>query len=198
VVTGTDAQRQVSVLWDLCRDGAAGSCSFAGDDAEPQDLYAATQVVGQPILNCGSSPISDTYSFAHTAYSRSSVGVTLGVSAKVNAIIALVQAGWTGSWSYTWGASHTFEQDIAIKQVLPNHVAYVELSVPVKRAYGTFTARVNNTTWTLEHVSFDTPDPGRAGRSPVAVQNRPATTLQLQACDRKTGTVKLSRKDVAR
>jgi hypothetical protein len=77
---------------------------------------------------------------------------------------------------------------LTIPDVLPRHVAYLQQSVAVKRAYGTFTAHVNNTTWVLEHASFDSPDPDRT--PPAAVQNRPATSSELAVCDKRPTAAK--------
>jgi hypothetical protein len=183
-VPEADTKTQLQVLWDLCRDGGAGRCSFEPDDDEahkPSDTFLPARVVGQPILNCGDAPLADKYSFKETAYSTSSVGVEAGVTLKLDAIFATVKAKFSASYGYTWGESHTFAQTLTIPDVLPRHVAYLQQSVAVKRAYGTFTALVNNTTWVLEHASFDSPDPDRT--PPAAVQNRPATSSELAVCD---------------
>jgi hypothetical protein len=185
-VPEADTKTQLRVLWDLCRNGGAGRCSFEPDDDEahkPADTFAPARVVGQPILNCGDAPLSDKYSFKETAYSTSSVGVEAGVTLKLDAVFATVKAKFSASYGYTWGDSHTFAQTLTIPDVLPRHVAFLEQTVAVKRAYGTFTAHVNNTTWVLEHASFDAPDPDRT--PPAAVQNRLATSSELAVCDKR-------------
>jgi hypothetical protein len=195
-VPATDAQRQFRVLWDLCRDGGPTHCSFAADPGTPIPTFAPTTVMGQPILNCGDRSIKDNYSVNHTAYSSSSVGVEIGVSLEVEEIAATVKAQLTGSEKYKWGYSKTFKQAYNVP-VLPHHIAYVALTMPILREYGTFTAQINNTTWILPHVSFDTPDPDRAGARPDQIQNRPATSSELAACDKTNGTMKVPATEVA-
>jgi hypothetical protein len=182
-VPASDTKRQLRVLWDLCRDGGAGHCSFERDAGDAVDALLPARVVGQPIINCGDASLSDKYSFKETAYSTSSVGIEAGVTLKMDAVFATVKAKLTASYGYTWGDSHTFTQTVTIPEVLPRHVTYLQQTVAVKRAYGTFTAHVNNTTWVLEHASFDAPAPDRT--PPAVIQNRPATARELGVCDKR-------------
>jgi hypothetical protein len=189
-VPATDAQRQFRVLWDLCQDGGPTHCSFEADAADPISTYAPATVIGQPILNCGDKPITVNYIEDHTAYSSTSIGITVGVSVKVTDVFNTVEGKLSATAGHTWGFSQTFKETRRIP-VLPRHIAYVSLTLPITRQYGTFTAEINNTTWTLPNVSFDTPDPGHPGARPDVIRNEPATSGQLAACDTSTGTLKV-------
>jgi hypothetical protein len=191
-VTGDDAQKQMNLLTDLCKDKSIGQCSFESRDAEPVAGYAPTQVVGQPVLNCGDTPVDDSYAWTETQESSNSLGTKFGGSIEWNAIVAKITFSLTYSASYEWGHSKTFEQDVDISDVPAGHIAYMTLTAPVTRQYGTFVAQVNNTTWTLKDVLFESPTRQPSGvPTPSKIEDRPASDKEMEACKGTTGLVRL-------
>lgn len=196
-ISGSSAQRQMNILSDLCKDGSAGQCSFASNDANAVDTYLPGRVIGQPILNCGVTAARDRYSFAETVDSRNSIGTTLTGSVTLRDLVDSIKVSFKLTYDYAWGHSKTFTQTLDIPEIPPKSIAYMDLTVPIQRQYGTFQAQMNNTTWILKDVSFDAPNRHPQGLpTPSKIENRPATADELETCKGQTGVIRLRPSDV--
>lgn len=189
-IAAEDTQTQLRIVWDLCRSGER-TCVLTWEETEPLKTFGPSQVVGQPILNCGDAPVNGTYAFSETAFSTSTIGGELGVSVKADFLVAMIKASISIGYTHEWGHSQEFTQKLDIKELPARHVAWVELSVPIKRSYATINAQANNTSWILEHARFDAPDPDPNRVPALAVQSRPATSSELAACDKRAKVVRL-------
>jgi hypothetical protein len=197
-ISGSEAQKQMSILTELCRDGGAGQCSFEARDAEPVNVYAPSRVVGQPILNCGDSPIVESYSFDEEVKSTNSLGMSYAGSVTWGIFEEdYVRLSFKFAYDYAWGHSKTFSQSVGIPAVPAKHLAYMDLTAPIQRQFGTFKAQVNNTLWTLENVSFDAPAKQPEGLpTPSKVEVRPATRAELKSCEGTNAIVRLRPENV--
>jgi hypothetical protein len=197
-ISGTEAQKQLSILSESCRAGGAGQCSFESRDAEPVNAYAPTRVVGQPILNCGDTPVEESYSFDEVVKSTNSLGVSEEGSVTWGIFQAdYVRLSFKFNYDYAWGHSKTFSQSVDIPAVPAKHLAYMNLTAPIQRQFGTFKAQVNNTLWTLQDVSFDAPAKQPQGLPvPSKIEVRPATKAELKTCDGTNAVVRLRPENV--
>ena len=143
--------------------GALGLCGAEGTTCtflptgQVETNSAPHQVSSIPkIVNDSTAPITKELSIDETATAldnisandpiKKSIMTTVGTSVK--------------SVGMTWTDSREFADSKTVT-VAPNHAGWVESELSILRTTGDFIIRNGDTTWILEGMSFDSPDPHR-------------------------------------
>ena len=87
---------------------------------------------------------------------------SVDISATVGGSIAgIVDASVTGSYGHTWSTGHSFTTGV-VNTVPAGYYGEITAIAPMIRDTGDFTITMGNTTWNLDGVYFDTPNPDGA------------------------------------
>ncbi|MBS1674034.1 MAG: hypothetical protein JSS74_08735, partial [Actinobacteria bacterium] len=150
-VPKADAQKQAELLNQTCASGLA-VCTF-----EPTSKTTASPqlrlVAGGP--NNTSTPATGSLTIKTVATSTSSVETTGSAKLTINGIL---EAGLSEKYGKSWTSTRE------VTRTEPYTVgAYMDLSmyskVVMERVTGNFTVRLGKTTWNLDGVYFDVPNP---------------------------------------
>lgn len=159
-VPPSQRQEQSEALRELCTENAQTQCDFEAIDRK--EAWAPTVLVGEPVVNCDDDDEKGVeYSAEHTTGVTNSVEASLEYSFTTNFIFEKAKVAVKGKYGREWIDEKKFGTKVEMK-LKPGHIAYMRLTAPVIRYIGTFVMSVGNTTWRLEGVYFDTPDPRAA------------------------------------
>jgi hypothetical protein len=156
-VPASRRQEQAQALLELCKEDRKATCTF--DAVDQKEAWAPTVLVGEPVVNCDEDDEKDVeYRAEHTTGVTNSIETSLEYSFTTNFIIEKAKVAVKAKYGHEWTDEKKFETSVGMK-LKPGHIAYMRLTAPVIRYFGTFTMEVGNTTWKLDDVYFDTPDP---------------------------------------
>ncbi len=159
-VPASQRQQQADALRELCKEDTKAECAFEALDRK--EAWAPTVLVGEPVVNCDEKDEKDVrYTAEHTTGVTNSIEASLEYSFTTNFIFEKAKVAVKAKYGREWTDEKKFGTEVGMK-LKPGHIAYMRLTAPVIRYFGTFTMNVGNTTWKLEGVSFDTPDPRAA------------------------------------
>ncbi|WP_328349561.1 Ig-like domain-containing protein [Mycobacterium sp. NBC_00419] len=144
-------QKQAQILNSLCSNGSA-KCSFSPKTFEQTQTKPRVVATAE---NKGSTTITST--FTRTETSETTTSLTLSLSAKAT-ILQLVELGISRESTQSWTESTQYQFSIQ-QPIEPNSVGILEARDPIKRVTGDFVATIGNTTYRLNDVTFETPDP---------------------------------------
>lgn len=169
ITVGADnAQRQADVLNALCNNGAA-KCSFSPLTFEQT---STDWRVAATAINNGTTTITQTLSRTGTVSTSTSLALSQNAKVTIFKTVEVgVQRESTQSWTESTSWTYTYEQPVP-----PNNTGVIEVSDPIKRVTGNFVATIGNTTYRLDNVAFDTPDPDTTRKDGGAPQYRSYTT----------------------
>lgn len=154
---GGQGQRQADVLNQLSQlvDGAV--MSTFKDTAFDDKAWSPKAVVGQTVSNHTTSEL--VTSFTATQQVQTAYNIKVGLEAKAK-LFNIVESALKIEFGVTLTNSQTFSQAVTVK-AQPGQTVALIAQYPVLRVTGDYTAIVGNTTYILNGVSFDSPDPSR-------------------------------------
>lgn len=153
-VIGPDqAQTQARIIEALCKDGGKASCDFK-PESETRAL-SEPRNVASPIINRGVNPIKRTLKLIDVVSQTDSLNIT--AKASFSNLTKTINAEISTAYGHTWTNTKTFEEDIEVTTP-PGYTTTITARQPVFRVTGTFTVVVDDTTFTLTGVQFDSPD----------------------------------------
>lgn len=156
-IPASDPDAQSEVLQNVCTNSQA-SCSFTvyGKESTFGDDHPPTQF--SPVANWTPLGQSTDYTVGDTTTVEASYSVSDKVEAK---LLDAVKASVSATYGQTLTQTHTYTYHQTLP--MPSHTtATLIASSPVIRYTGTFTVALNNTTWVLQGVTVDDPDPTRS------------------------------------
>lgn len=159
----------VDVFRNLCDTGAA-TCEFTA--ASEQLMMGTAKQIGSRLAN----PTDVQQSKSVQVSDAESASDSLGGSVSLKVPIAPVEVTVQATYNHTWTKTHTFAETTTVN-VPAKHWGWIEQRTPFFRHTGTFVVRVSNTTWVIENVSIDSPDPTRA--ADMWVRTAPMTPDEL-------------------
>ncbi len=162
-IPATAAEAQGAVLTDVCTKevkAVGGTCAF-----DPRKLESTTvpnEPVSEPVINCTHKEIEVTEKAEHKVGTTNSVEVGSEFEIQTGLAENHVKLAVETKYGHEWIDEHKFEKEIPVP-IEPGHKGWVEHAAPVIRVTGNFTMTIGNTTFTLNGVYFDHPDPSRQG-----------------------------------
>jgi hypothetical protein len=188
-IPATDAPAQATVLAQVCTKEPAATCEF-NPTKTPEKTTQPREPISDPVINCSATqPVKVTEKTQHKVGTTNSVEVGEEFSVEVGLEAVLkVKSSVFAKYGHTWLDEYTFTKGIDA-DVEPREKLWVEHAAPVVRYTGDFTLTIGNTTFTLEGVYFDEPDPGRTGS--FYVKREPVTPAELENCRHHEGLVRL-------
>lgn len=144
-------QKQAQILNSLCANGSA-KCSFSPKTFE--QTQSSPRVVATTV-NKGSTTITSTLTRSETVETTTSLALSLSAKAT---ILQVVELGITRESTQSWTESTQYQYSVQ-QPIDPNSRGILEVQDPVKRVTGDFVATIGNTTYRLNGVTFETPDP---------------------------------------
>jgi hypothetical protein len=156
-LNGGQGQRQADVLNQLGElgDGVV-SCTFK-DTAFDDNAWTPKAVLGAPVSNDTTSELVTSFTATHQVQTAFNIKVGLEAKAK---LLNIVETALKTEFGVTFTDSQTFSQAVTLK-AQPGQTVALIVQYPVLRVTGDYTAIVGNTTYILNGVSFDSPDPSR-------------------------------------
>jgi hypothetical protein len=152
-IPARQGEAQATVLKQLCGDDSQASCTFAPTGETHVD--SPQHQVGDALINNTDEEQETTINASDTVGSSDSVSVSLSAE---TTLFETVTVAIETSYNHTWTDSKTFSQSVDVH--CPAHNRCVILATqPMLRDAGDFTVTLDNTTWHLRDVYFDTPDP---------------------------------------
>lgn len=149
-------QAQAKILEQYCQLGNA-TCEFTPKKHE--NVLGPRRVVGNMVYNNMPDSQNTTITVSDTVGSTDSLQIAASV--KVS-IMKIVEATVSTTYGHTWTNSHTFTQAEQLS-IRPYYKAWLEAAEPMNRYTGDFVVTMGNTTWNLQDVFFDSPNPNGAG-----------------------------------
>lgn len=154
-ITGDQAQAQAATLRQFCVQNTAAGCSF---QVTGQTAVDGPEHVLVTETNNGSQPALLMASKGDDVSSSDSVGVDATVGGGVPGI---VDASVKLSYGHIWSQGHQFTTGVQ-NTVPAGYYGEITGIAPMLRDTGNFTITLGNTTWNLDGVYFDTPNPDGA------------------------------------
>ena len=168
-VPATDPIGQAQVLQNLCNGNANASCSFKAT-SPPVPTLGLKHLVGAAVRNpTDLAGVSTTITVSDAQSVANSIGVSVRASAKV---FELVSVELTGTYQTTVTNTHTFTQAVTVP-IPPHSESQILAEQPVISVTGDFTIVMGNTTFTVQGVTFEYPDPD--GQSVYTIASTPIT-----------------------
>lgn len=158
-------QIQAATLKQLCTDNNTATCTFS--PTKEEHIRTSEHQVGGSVSNEDGPNDSTT-----TVLSSDAVDVTDSYEAGLTVggkILGLVDVEVSAKYGHATTHSHTFQQEVTL-DVPKGYVGWITDRAPVIRDTGNFTVTLGNTTWNLQGVYFDSPDPD--GNGAFAVHNK--------------------------
>jgi len=154
-ITGDRAQAQAATLKQFCAQSTAATCAFSPTSETAVDGPSHVLVTE---TNNGTEPaqLSATKGDDVSATDSVDISATVGGS-----IAGIVDASVTGSYGHTWSTGHSFTTGV-VNTVPAGYYGEITAIAPMIRDTGDFTITMGNTTWNLQGVYFDTPNPDGA------------------------------------
>lgn len=149
---GDQAQQQAAVLNQLCNTGADATCSFKATGET--HVAGPSHVLAYEYNNSddtGTLEVDKTDDVTST--DSVNISATLGTN-----IAGMVDASVTASYGHSWSVGHGFAAKTS-DPVDPHTYGEIDGIAPMIRDTGDFTLTMGNTTYHLNGVYFDTPDP---------------------------------------
>ncbi|WP_142389959.1 hypothetical protein [Mycobacterium sp. shizuoka-1] len=152
-IIGPDqAATQARIIEALCKDGGKGRCDFT---PETQTIgLSAPKNVASPIINRGLNPIKRTLKLIDVLSQTDSLNIT--AKGSFSNLTKTINLEISTAYGHTWTATKTFEEDIEVTTP-PGYTTTITARQPVYRVTGTLTVVVDDTTFTLTGVQFDSP-----------------------------------------
>ncbi len=154
-ISGDQAQAQADTLHQFCVQHTAASCSFATTGETPVD---GPEHVLVSETNNGSLPALLMATKGDDVSSSDSVGVDATVG---GGIPGIVDDSIKFSYGHIWSQGHQFTTGVN-NSVPAGYYGEITGIAPMIRDTGNFTVTLGNTTWNLDGVYFDTPNPDGA------------------------------------
>lgn len=172
-VIGPDQpQTQARIIEALCKDGGKAKCDFT-PESETKAL-SEPRSVAYAITNRGVNPIKRTVKLIDVVSQTDSLNIT--AKASFSNLTKTINAEISTAYGHTWTNTKTFEEDIEVTTP-PGYTTTFTARQPVFRVTGTFTVVVDDTTFTLTGVQFDSPDTKAAfGTYEITDTPNPPTT----------------------
>jgi hypothetical protein len=156
-VSDGDKQAQADILRQLCNEGSSAKCTFT--PVRRIKTLTQSHIIGKPVNNCNEESDGETrITDEDKVEASNSVGVAIGAETKFEAFGLEVKASIEFKYGHEWKTEHGFKQDVPLK-IPPASVGWVAGTQPIVRDTGDFTLELGNTTWHLQDVSFESPDP---------------------------------------
>jgi hypothetical protein len=153
-IIGPDqAGTQARIIEALCKDGGKASCDFT-PESQTKGL-SAPRNVASPIINRGVNPIKRTLKLIDVVSQTDSLNIT--AKASFSNLTKTINAEISTAYGHTWTNTKTFEEDIEVTTP-PGYTTTITARQPVFQVTGTFTVVLDDTTFTLTGVEFDSPD----------------------------------------
>jgi hypothetical protein len=181
-------QAQAEALRNFCDETNTATCAFTA--SSEQQVDSPTHQVGNALINNTDEQQETTVTVADTVGSTDSVEVGLKVGGK---LAELLDVEISAKYAHEWTQEHTFSQDVRV--FCPaHHKCWINAVAPMYRDTGNFTVTLGNTTWNLQGVYFDSPDPTRGGAYSVeeCLVGDPGCTMQADTLSDWPPTVSTS------
>lgn len=181
---GSQAQQQAATLQQLCNTpGADATCTFAVDPAKEQHIAGPAHPLAYQYNNSDETTTLEVDKTDDVS-STDSVGVEASLGTN---IAGIVDASIKASYGHTWSVGHGFAAK-STDPVPPHSYGEIDGIAPMIRDTGNFTITMGNTTYHLNDVYFDSPDPSGAegfeyhthALSPGQVDSLPKSAVTTQ------------------
>lgn len=163
---GSQAQQQATVLNQLCTaPGADATCKFTPTNE--------TKVVGDPhqVGDAFKNPTPLKVDYLLERDDTVGVTDTLGVTVTAGTkLFDSVNTSISATYQHQWTVSHLDKESVTV-HVDPQYKVWLENAPAMIRDTGNFTVTMGNTTYQLNDVHFDSPDPDGNGEWTLAAQN---------------------------
>ena len=156
-LNGGQGQRQADVLNQLSELGDGIVSSTFKDTAFDDKAWTPKAVLGAPVSNDTTSELVTSFTATHQVQTAFNIKVGLEAKAK---LLNIVETALKTEFGVTLTDSQTFSQAVTLK-AQPGQTVALVVQYPVLRVTGDYTAIVGNTTYILNGISFDSPDPSR-------------------------------------
>ncbi len=154
-ISGGQAQAQAATLKQFCAQNTSATCTFTPTSETqvdgPEHVLATETNNGTEIADLTVTKTDDVSSTDSV-----DVSATLGGN-----IAGIVDASVTASYGHTWSEGHSFATGVT-NHVPAGYYGEITAIAPMIRDTGNFTITLGNTTWNLQDVYFDTPNPDGA------------------------------------
>jgi hypothetical protein len=166
-------QAQAAVLNQYCIDGNSATCDFK---TTSETQFEGAEHFITSYANHDPKITNDlTYTEGDTVGSSNSVEVSAMAGTK---LFKVVDASITFTYNHTWTTSHMFGSALTV-HCPPDSLCSIFGIAPMVRDTGDFTLTIGNTTWNLNGVYFDSPQPHQ-------VESFSSTTQPLSSKQRST------------
>lgn len=156
----SQAQGISRVLNGLCYNGSQATCNFTA--TTELATYTKAKQYGNALENKTDTPITLKTTATRTVTEQVQDSVQLTVGNVEKAIFEKVTFQVQVRFQHTWTEAKTFSQEIDMT-IPPWKKETILVAAPILRDYGNFTLKMGNTTWNLNNIYFDEPDPTRGG-----------------------------------
>jgi hypothetical protein len=170
-IPASQGQAQADTLNQLCAVDNSATCTFTPVSETHVDT-PSHQVGGSVANDTDTVKANQGIAIADMVGSSDSVGVDVKAGGK---IAGVVDVSITAHYSHSWLTSHTFTQDINTDVPAYTKV-WVDATQPMLRDTGNFVFTLGNTTWNLDGVYFDSPDPN--GNPGYVIMSAPLTSKE--------------------
>jgi len=154
-INGDQAQAQAATLKAFCAENTSASCSFTPTSETAVDGPSHVLVTE---TNNGTEPAQLSASKGDDVSSTDSVDVSATLGGN---IAGIVDVSVTGTYGHTWSTGHSFTTGVT-NTVPAGYFGEITAIAPMRRDTGDFTITLGNTTWNLNGVYFDSPNPDGA------------------------------------
>lgn len=149
---GDQAQQQADVLKQLCDSGANATCSFT-PTSETHVAGPSHMLAFEYNNSDGTATLEVDKTDDVSSTDSLNISATLGTN-----IAGMVDASVTAAYGHTWSEGHGFAAKSS-DPVDPHTYGEIDGIAPMIRDTGNFTLTMGNTTYHLNGVYFDSPDP---------------------------------------
>ena len=170
VLPATDPTGQAAALEKFCVSNSA-SCTFKA--TSQTEAFGARHPVGNEVENDSSSIVTTTVSISDAVAATDSIGLSTRAS---GGIAGIVNLEISATYGHTWTTTNTFIQTVTVTAA-PHTIVQIVAEQPVYRVTGDFTIVMGNTTYLVQGVTFDSPNPNGQGRYIVTDRPSPPITL---------------------
>lgn len=170
-IDATEIVGQREAILELCSQ--ANECRFQ-PTKKPEETLGDPRVAGEVVSSCRTAIESDIER-KDTVTTSNSFGVTVEASAS---FFELFKSAIKTTYKFEISESHEFAQKVPIP-LQPYETGWVEHQPPVFRSRGNFNLKLGNTTWKINNVYFDTPNPAKSGHYEETSKHRNAAEIKM-------------------
>ena len=156
-VPAGEGQAQAQVLNQYCAAESRATCTF--NPTSRVKTLGPSHVVDGVVYNNTPDPQDTSLEIRDTVSATQSLELSASVSVNILKTVETTLSVTKG-WSFTQQHEFARTENLSVR---PYWKAWIEAREPVFRDTGDFTVSLGNTTWHLNGVWFDTPDPHGTG-----------------------------------